>query len=67
MRIHNKVKEVRLKLSLSQSVLAKKVGTTRVTIYNIENNVHVPGLDLAYKIAKALDVTVETLFEVIDP
>lgn len=67
MKIINYVKEVRLEKGLSQSDLAKLSDTTRLTISNIEKCIHVPGLYLAHKIAKALNVNLETLFVVIDP
>lgn len=67
MKIINKVKELRLEKGLSQSDLAKLSDTTRLTISNIEKSIHVPGLYLAHKIAKALNANLETLFVVIDP
>lgn len=48
---------------LTQAELATAVGVSRKTINTVENNVFVPSTVLALKLAKALNTTVEVLFE----
>ena len=60
--IDNKVREYRLQNHLSQKELACRVGTRRETIGALEKGKHNPSLELAFRIARELDVPVETLF-----
>lgn len=59
----NKIKVLRKELGLRQEDLAAKVGVTRQTIIAIENDKYNPSLELAMKMARFLDTTVEELFE----
>ncbi len=54
-----RIKEYRAKYNLTQE---KKVGVRRETIVFIEKGRYNPSLKLAYKIAKALNATIEELF-----
>lgn len=52
---------IRKKKGLSQDELAKKVGTIAVTIGRYERNEIKPSIDIASKIAEALDVSLDYL------
>lgn len=58
----NNVKIARIKLSMTQAQLAKKVGVTRQTIGLIEKGVYNPSLQLCIAIAKELHKTLDELF-----
>lgn len=60
----NKIKIFRKNLNFTQEELAKKLHVTRQTINAIENNKYNPTLELAMKLARILNTTVEELFEV---
>ncbi|MFB9974613.1 helix-turn-helix transcriptional regulator [Allobacillus sp. SKP2-8] len=60
--MENKIKEYREKNSLSQGKLAELCNVSRQTINAIENNKYDPSLQLAFDIAKTLDVAMEDLF-----
>lgn len=59
----NKIKELRKKKGLRQQDLAEQLSVTRQTIIAVENDKYNPTLELAMKMAKLLDTTVEELFE----
>lgn len=59
----NRIKELRKKKELRQEDLAEKLFVTRQTIIAVENNKYNPTLELAMKMAKLLETTVEELFE----
>ncbi|GIO23303.1 helix-turn-helix transcriptional regulator [Oceanobacillus sp. J11TS1] len=58
----NNVKKIRMKTSMTQQQLAKKVGVTRQTIGLIEKGEYNPTLQLCVAIAKELDKTLDDLF-----
>lgn len=58
----NDIKRIRKSKGLRQEDLAKLVGATRQTIIAIENDKYNPSLELAMKLAKALELPVESLF-----
>ena len=49
---------------LTQEGLAERVGVTRQTIISIERGSYDPSVGLALRLAHALGVSVETLFEI---
>lgn len=59
----NKIFELRKQKGLTQEKLAKKCKVSRQTINAIENDRYDPTLRLAFKIAEALDTTVDELFK----
>jgi putative transcriptional regulator len=59
----NHVKQHRARLNLTQQDVAGRVGVRRQTILAIEKGQYVPSTLLALKIARALDMTVDELFE----
>lgn len=62
-QLTNTIKIQRAKKDLTQEQLALLVGVTRKTINTIEKGKYVPSTFLALKLSKALDVTVEELFQ----
>ncbi|OPL07610.1 MAG: XRE family transcriptional regulator [delta proteobacterium ML8_F1] len=61
--MRTRIKEFRLKSGMTQEALASLVGVRRETILHLENNRYNPSLKLAYAVARALDTTIEALFE----
>ncbi|WP_258881163.1 helix-turn-helix transcriptional regulator [Clostridium tagluense] len=62
----NRVKEYRKKYKLTQEELANNLGVTRQTIIAVENNKYNPTLELAMRLAKYLNTTIEELFTLIN-
>ncbi len=62
----NNVKITRIKLSITQEQLAKRVGVTRQTIGLIEKGEYNPSLQLCVAIAKELNKTLDALFWEVD-
>ena len=61
--LFNTLKVARTAAGLTQADLAELVGVTRKTINTVENGVFVPSTVLALKVARALGMTVEALFQ----
>ena len=59
----NKIKVFRAMHDLTQEDLAGAIGVTRQTILAIEKGKYVPSLDLAFRIARYFDVTIEEVFQ----
>ncbi|MFA5128660.1 MAG: helix-turn-helix transcriptional regulator [Patescibacteria group bacterium] len=59
----NKIKVFRAMRDMTQEELADKVGVTRQTIIAIEKNKYVPSLELAFKIARVFNETLENVFQ----
>ena len=66
MKLKNWIKMHRARLDLTQEALADIVGCTRQTVISIEKNRYTPSVELAMKIAQALEMTVDELFEFVD-
>jgi putative transcriptional regulator len=62
-RLHNRLRERRARLSLTQADLAAMVAVSRKTINTVENGVFIPSTVLALRLARALGTSVETLFQ----
>ncbi|MCK5731700.1 MAG: helix-turn-helix transcriptional regulator [Tenericutes bacterium] len=58
----NKIKIYRNLAELTQDELANKTGCTRQTINAIEKNKYSPSLELAFKIARKLNIRIDKLF-----
>ena len=58
----NKVKEERIKLSMTQQELADQLNISRQSIFSIEIGKYVPSTVLALKIAKIFNKPVEKIF-----
>lgn len=61
--LSNRLREARAARGWTQAELAEQVGVSRKTINTVENGVFVPSTVLALKLARALDATVEDLFQ----
>ena len=59
----NKIRELRKSKSLRQEDLAESLGVTRQTIIAIENNKYDPTLELAMRISKYFEVSVNEIFQ----
>ncbi len=59
----NKIKIYRAARDITQEELAEKAGVTRQTIIAIEKNKYVPSLELAFRISRAFDETIENIFQ----
>ena len=62
-RLRNRLKEERARRGLTQADLAAMAGVSRKTINTVENGVFVPSTVLALRLARALGVSVEQLFQ----
>lgn len=60
--MHNRIKELRAKHSLTQEDLARKVGVRRETIVFLEKGKYNPSLKLAYDISKVFELAIEEVF-----
>ena len=65
MKMVTKIREYRPK-NMTQENFANLVGVRRETIVHLENGRYNPSLKLAFYIAKALNTTVEALFDFIE-
>ncbi|WP_019771187.1 helix-turn-helix transcriptional regulator [Streptococcus sobrinus] len=61
-KIITNLKEIREKAGLTQQELAEVVGVRRETILHLENNRYNPSLEMALKIARVFDLSVEEIF-----
>ena len=63
-RINNRIRRLRFDSNeMTQEELASRVGCTRQTIIALEQGKYVPSIELAFKIARALGVTLEEVFQ----
>jgi putative transcriptional regulator len=62
-KLNNRLREERALRNLTQADLAEMVGVSRKTINTVENGVFIPSTVLALQLARALDTTVEALFQ----
>jgi DNA-binding XRE family transcriptional regulator len=60
--VNTRIKELRARYNLTQDELADKVGVTRQTMLYLEKGKYNPSLVLAFKVAKALNSTIEEVF-----
>jgi putative transcriptional regulator len=66
LRLANHVKQHRARLDWTQQELADRVGVRRQTILALEKGRYVPSTLLAFRIAAALGMPVDGLFELVD-
>lgn len=62
MKLHNRLKQLRLQNELTQEALAREVGVTRQTIISIEKGGYAPSVKLALQLARALGVPLDDTF-----
>lgn len=60
--MNNKIKELRKARCTTQEELANAVDVTRQTIISLENGKYNASLQLAYKIAKYFETSIEDVF-----
>lgn len=60
--LNNKIKELRKARCTTQEELANAVDVTRQTIISLENGKYNASLQLAYKIAKYFETSIEDVF-----
>lgn len=60
--MENRLKELRAAYQLTQEELSKRVGVSRQSIVAIETGKYDPSLQLAFKIAREFDCTIEEVF-----
>jgi len=65
-RLTNRLREERARRNLTQADLATLVEVSRKTINTVENGVFIPSTVLALRLARALDMSVEALFQLTD-
>ncbi|MES0808421.1 helix-turn-helix transcriptional regulator [Roseibium sp. SCPC15] len=65
-QLQTHLKEHRQEAGLTQTELAQLVDVSRKTINTVENGVFVPSTILSLKLARALNVRVEDLFQLPD-
>lgn len=63
MSLVTRIKEYRAKKQMTQEQLANLVGVRRETIIHLEKGKYNPSLKLAYDIAKALNASIDELFD----
>lgn len=58
----NKIKELRKASKITQDELASALSVTRQTVISLENGRYNPSLQLAFRLAKYFDTTIEDIF-----
>ena len=61
-RVDNRLEELRKSRGIAAAELARRVDVSRQTIYAIEAGTYVPNTELALRLARELEVTVDELF-----
>jgi putative molybdopterin biosynthesis protein len=61
-RVRSKLAETRNSRGIAAAEIAKRVGVTRQTIYAIEAGNYIPNTEVALRLARELEVSVEELF-----
>jgi putative transcriptional regulator len=62
-RVSNQIRRLRFESDeMTQAELAQRIGVTRQTIIAIEQGRYSPSLEMAFQIARALDVTLDDVF-----
>ena len=60
--MEQRIKVLRASFGWTQEQLSEKLGVSRQTIISIENGRYNPSLELAYKIAKSFQLSIEEVF-----
>ena len=61
--IRNRIRELRAEREMTQQDLADRVGVTRQTVIAMEQDKYSPSLETAFKVAIALNVSLEQCFQ----
>lgn len=62
-QLHNRIRALRTDAGLTQQALAEACGVTRQTIIALEGGHYGPSLELAFRIAHALDAPLDAVFQ----
>ena len=63
-RVTNEIRRLRFdRDEMTQADLADRIGVTRQTVIAIEQGRYSPTLEMAFRIARALDVALEAVFQ----
>ena len=62
MKVKNRIKEIRLAKGISQIQMAEDLQITRQTVNAVENHKYNPSLELALKLIKYFDITLDEIF-----
>lgn len=62
-KITNRITDLRAARGMSQAELGQHVGVTRQTVNAIEGGKYSPSLEVAFKIARTLDVPLDNVFD----
>ena len=62
LKVRNRIKEIRLAKGISQIQMAEDLQITRQTINAVENHKYNPSLELALKLMKYFNVTIDEIF-----
>jgi putative transcriptional regulator len=60
--LENNIRVLRAMKNISQEQLAQELGVTRQTIHAVEAGKYNPSLDLAFKMARFFDKSIEEIF-----
>ena len=60
--MNNRLRSLRSQFNMRQEDLADKAGVSRQTIISIENGRYNPSLELAHRLARIFDLTIEEVF-----
>ena len=60
--MENNLRVLRAIKNISQEQLAQELGVTRQTIHAVENDKYNPSIDLAFKIARFFEKSIEEIF-----
>ncbi|NLV21608.1 MAG: helix-turn-helix transcriptional regulator [Syntrophomonadaceae bacterium] len=60
--MENRLKELREQAGMTQEDLAARAGVSRQTIISLEKGKYNPSINLAYKLSRLFDLTIEELF-----
>lgn len=60
--MENNLRVLRAVKNISQEQLAQELGVTRQTIHAVETGKYNPSLDLAFKLARFFDKSIEEIF-----
>ena len=60
--MNNRIEEIRKAKGIRQEDFARAVGVSRQTISSLETGRYNPSIQLAYKIARYFDLTIEDVF-----
>ena len=66
-RVENRLVQIRKSRGVGASDLARRVNVSRQTIYAIEAGTYVPNTEVALRLARELEVTIDELFSLREP